>query len=366
MKRENIMTLQTTALTTGTIDANLSPGENMDALALRLASIATPTVDEAVAIVVKAKDDWDGGPIAIMHAALKDYPPEVLQTFPDPDVVTGNNPAVYMVPVYKDGKRQPKDKEVVWYNRFADGRPASAAILARIEQVIRAGNDKMKQDGIPEDIADMNPDQRDQEKIRLNTKLGNNRKAVKNAFKLMFKIRAVNMLENVECYVVPGSIEGTYENLIHVNSTVQGRSTLDYDNLTISTFNRLNVAKAIENGGSFKALMATKKRAKTGGDDKDNNEGDAKPHLIRTIDTLKARTTDYAEYFDVVQSATDKAQWMELLKQLGPKGGEGTDQFAHEMRAIFLALQSIYKHDAIRARGDALITADITGETKAA
>lgn len=348
--------------TLNTIDANATVGENMDKLALALAAFATPALDAAVALVVKAKGDWDMGPVTIMSAVLTDYPEETLVTFPDPDVKTGNNPSVYMVPVYKDGKRQPKDKEVNWYNRFADGRPASAAIVQRIEWVTRAGNEKMKHDDIPQDIRDMNADERDQEKTKLSRKLSNNRTAVINAFKLLFKIKAVNGLEGCSCFVVPGEVEGTFENLIHVNTTVKGRETKDYDNLSISTFNKLNVAKAKEGGGTFRALMATKKRQP--GDD--GEVADAKPHLIRTLDTLQARTTDYVEYFDNIQQQKDQAEWMQLLKTLGPKGPAGSDQFTLELFSLHQTLNTIFKHDPIRKRGEELFTKDVAGERTAA
>lgn len=349
----------------GMIDASATVGENMDKLALSLAAVATPNLDAAVSTVVAAKGDWDMGPITIMTAVMEDYTLEQLQSFPDPDVKTGNNPSVYMVPVYKDGKRQPKDKEVNWYNRFADGRPASAAIVQRIEWVVRAGNEKMKKDDIPQDILDMNPDLRDQEKTKLSNKLANNRGAVVKAFRLLFKIKAVNALEGCNCYVVPGKEEGTFDNLIHVNSTVKGRETVDYDNLSIGTFNKLDTAKAKEGGGSFKALLATKKRQK--GSDEQENEGDAKPQLIRTIDTLQARTTDYAEYFDTIQAAKDKAEWMLLLKTLGPKGPAGSEQFKLELFSIHQTLNSIYnQYPEIKREGERLFTADATGETAAA
>lgn len=347
----------------GMIDASATVGENMDKLALSLAAVSTPNLDAAVSAVVTAKDTWDGGPIAILTAVMEDYSEDQLNSFPDPDIKTGNNPSVYMVPVYKEGKRQPKDKEINFYSRFADGRPASAAILTRIEWVVRAGNDKMKKDDIPSDILDMNADKRDQHKTVLQRKLTNNRQAVVNAFKLLFKIKAVNALPGCSAFIIPGEEEGTFENLIHVNTTVKGRETQDYDNLSISTFNKLDVAKAVEGGGTYKSLMATKKRQQQEGE----NEGEAKPQLIRTIDTLQARTTDYAEYFETIQAAKDKADWMLLLKTLGPKGPAGSEQFKLELFSIHSALSAIYnQYPEIKREGERLFTADATGETVAA
>jgi hypothetical protein len=331
-------------------------GDRMNALASQLAAIETEHLDGAIETVVQAKHDWQGGPVKVMIAASQDYSDEELEQFPDPDVKTGNNPSEFKL-------KRPGDKTartVNFYNLFADQKAKGKAISKELEYLTRAGNDKMKQDDIPDNIKAMNADQRDQRRKYLEGAKQSFRSAIKDGFKLFFKLQAVNGLPGVEAFIVPGINEGEYENLVHVNTTVEGRQTLDYENMSLTSFMKLNVGKAMENGGTYAALIATKKRNV---EPPPPSEEGAKPVHIATLDTFKARFTDIHSYMDTVWTAKDKAVYMELLKTLGPRGPAGSDDIVKSMYSVFQMLKDVFseEHAGILKRAEDLHEAEITG-----
>lgn len=331
-----------------------------------LASHASPAFLATASAIVKAKEDWKGGPVKIWQAAKLAYPGDAFDVFPIPESKTGNNPAIFMVdkPSGKDGKLMPK--ETNFYNVFADSLPPVVTILQQIEWLQRMGNDKMKLDGIPADWLNEYQNHAIKRENMLK-KLGNKqtsfRSAIKDGFKLIFKLDMVNELAGCHAEVVPSAIEGEYENIVRVRSTVPGRELEDNEAFSLDAFGKLDPAKAFEGGGTWQALMATKKRKVEG---QGAADGAAKPQTIKTVDTYVARITDVHAFMDEVWSAKDKAQYEALLKTLGPKGPAGSDNFALSLYSIHTMLNQVYRHDGIRARAEKLFEADVAGDGRAA
>lgn len=341
---------------------SISINETQATLAHTLAAIDNANLSSAVLAVATAKQEYQGGPMKVYFYMTQAYSEEQMASFPKPGTghpktdkdYAGNNPDYFKVPSFgKDGKRT--EKSVSFYVEYADNTPAGKPVCQRIDYIQRAGNDKAKQDDIPADVLALNPHQRDVELKKLETKRATIRSSFKSAIKLGFQFEAINALDHVAAVAIPGVKEGEFENMILVRSTIAGRETIDYEHYTISAFMRLDADKAAEKDGTLAALKATVKRDKP-----DDNSGTASGTtvVIKTVDTLGKVFNDAYAFMDEAWSASDKAKYTELLKQLGPRGGAGTDLMASAFYNVWRMLNDVYKHDAIRERGVALYQAE--------
>lgn len=361
--------------------AELSIGEEMQKKARAFGVLHSAELGDTINRVAKAKQDYQGGPFAVMFKVTANMTGEQVDELPHPSSNTGNNPAVYKLP-----GNGPKAKPVEgkYYNTVSDSLACNVAKQQRIEILELSLGDptKVNMSSVPQDILDMHKDYRDTEIARLKGELATSRKAVNEAFELLFHIREVNELAGVTASVIYAldkdgkSLDGedgretVVENTttpIIVTTTNENRKGIDTIKLPVASFKRLNPAKAKEAGETFKALMDTatvKRGTKTPAADA---PGGAKPFLINTIETFQARTTDYHDYIDKVWSATDKAEYQKLLAIVGPRGPAGSDDFALSLYSIYTCLGDLYRHDTIRARAEALKEADaVAPVTKAA
>lgn len=346
-------------------DIQKTPGEMSIQAAMFAASHLPAEFLSTVATIVKAKEDWTGGPINIWAVVNKLYDGEKFDIFPDPDSTAGNNPCKFVVmrPSGKDGKL--KEKTLNWYNVFADNTPPAVALHQRKEWLERLGNDKMKQDGItPEFIAEFGTGKgiaRGNELKKVVGQIGSNRTAILDGFKLTFQLLKVNELAGVNAFVVPKADKSGYENIIRVHSSDPARIMDDNEPFTVKSFMKLKPLVAFENGGTFAALMATKKREQ---DATAPNAGAGKA-IIKTVETFFDTAVVVHDFISEAFDGKDKTQYQEILKTIGPKGPAGSDDKALSLYTIYTALHQLYRNDGIRARAERLFEADTT-EAKAA
>lgn len=324
-------------------ELNKTLGQKMVELARATASSAPAGFLSSVATLVKAKDDWDGGPVSMWQSIEKNYPGEAFDIFPEMGSKTGNNPAIFMLPVPsgKDGKL--KEKEHDFYNVFADNLPPSVENSQRKDWLERLGNEKMKTDGIPPAfLAEYQGNShkfivaRDTELTRVKGALINYRKAVKVGFELKFQLLKVNELGGCHAEVVPNATGDGYTNRVRVRSTMPGRELEDNEGMSVKAFLKLDAMTAFKNGATFQALMATKKREKEEGD------GTAATTKISNAEQARKAVLDLHDYFDTVTRDPKQEVLSQWVKWLNSKAGEDT----------FMSLYDI--HDFI---------ADVIGKT---
>jgi len=340
-------------------------GEQQEALATELAAMATPELNAAIEVVLKAKEDMLSGPFKII-GALEQAFGEKMEKLPRPGEKEGNNPAIYKVAVTDKRTGKQTKREVNFYNVFADKLPEGAAVIAELRYIALSRDVEANHTGIPQNIMDMTPQQKNVREGYLTTRKTTNRAKVLAAVELRFQLVAINDLTGVVAEPFFDDEDRTIINNsstpIHVYNPKNEKK--EWKAISISSFMKLNADKAKEKGGTFAAVFETIKR-KPAGDEQDNSNSQAKPQLIRTMDTLKARTTDFHEGLDHIWTSSDKAQYQALLKTMGPKSTAGNGQFKLELYAIYNMLGDIFKHAEIKAHIEALKEADALGQDAA-
>jgi len=313
---------------------------NADAMfanAVALATVSSPALEAVTQNVLKAKEEWSGAPIALLNAILSSYSQEQLERFPIMGDKTSNNPDIVLV----KEKAGDKGKEVSFYTVWPDSTPIGASVIQELKELSLAKNKESDQSLIRADIKNMNAHQRDAREKYLKNKRTSIRQAYKNSIKLMHKMQAINGLDHASCSLIPGVAPGTFENLILVRSTDPERATLDWEHYNVSQFLRLDVDAAEEKGGTFAALKETLARdsKKQGG----AGESEAKPQLIRKLDTFDARIADMHEFMDKMNDpgqAKAFANWVEHLNK--------SDDALMSTFAVYETIGRLYKMDALR------------------
>src|SRR6266446_4932499 len=298
-----------------------STGERQSALATSLAAIHGEELATAISTVMKAKEDWQGGPMTVMCAMGVNYTEEQMAEFPiigSSEKDGSNNPAKFKAKVPgKDGKETERDQD--FYILFADATPEGADIVKRLGWLAHANKSEFNQAEIPQEFKDMNPQERRMNVEKLTNRRSTIRSSYKNAIKLNQQFTAVNDLPHVSADPIPGIEEGTYENTVLVHSKVKGRETKDWEHYSLSNFMKLNAAKAKENGGTLAALKATVARVpKVPGDNSDGN----KPDVIKTIPKAIVRLVDLHSFFVEVFRGKDKTTYNALVKLMGGPGSD--------------------------------------------
>lgn len=308
--------------------------ENARALAIKV----SPEFLSTVATIVKAKEDWEGGPISIWAASEKQYPGDAFDVFPDPASKEGdgsNNPCLFTVlePSGKDGKLKPKEKN--FYNIYADSLPPAVELYQEKDWLERLGNEKMKTDGIPPQfIAEYGGQDhskivaRDTRLTKVMNKIKAYRKSIKDGLELRFQLMKVNELSGCHASVVPTADGKGWENRIRVRSTMVGRELEDSQGMTVKAFMKLDPLVAFKNGATYQALIATKKRDQ--GDDQNN----AATTRIATAEMGRKTLLDLHDYFDGLVTDSKQEGFASWVKFLNSKAGDETFMSVCDLRDI--------------------------------
>lgn len=306
------------------LNANID-GDALAEAARALGAKAGDATDNAINLVMKAKEDWQGGPFKVLFGLKMDFEEEVLSSFAVPDTDVGNNPDEFKV--YKqDGKGKLKKVNSSFYVQFGDATPGGQKVLERIEWTERAGDTNMVKDDIPQDILDMSPTERETHLNFLKGRRATIRASYKKAMKLYFKDQEVNAYPGVKCDAIwvkgksPDEIkEGELPEVENTTKPIEiwvpsttGRGATKWEALSIGSFLKLNVKKALEKGGTFAALIesgATKK--KPGIKAKGKEE---KGLTIKTVETGVNILAELHRWFTEIGEAKDKVDVANLYK----------------------------------------------------
>jgi len=288
----------------------------------------------SVSTVVKAKEDWEGGPVTIWQATVKYYSGEAFDAFPDPQSKEGdgeNNPCKFKVmePSGKDGKFKEKEKD--YYNIYADNLPPAVTLYQEKDWLERLGNDKMKTDGIdPQYIAEYGGAShsklvaRDARLAKVKNRINYYRATIKAGFGLRFQLEKVNELSGVHAEVVPTADGKGFENRVRVRSTMVGRELEDNEGMTIKAFMKLDAMVAFKNGATFHALLATRKR----------QQEEAEGNRITTAEEARNTFLLLHDYLDTIVTDSKQEMYSQWVKFLNTKAGDDTFMTLMDIRDI--------------------------------
>jgi hypothetical protein len=301
-------------------------------------------------VIAKAKQDYEGGPFAVMFKCMEYLTKEQIDALPDPDAETGNNPGRFKVRTL-NSKNKPVVKEWKYYHVLSDKLPGNILKQQRIDMLELSMKDPVQYNvsSVPQDIKDMDRDRRKAEISKLEGELTTSRTNILAAFELLFHIRAVNALDGVTASVMYALAEDgktlldgedgrecVVENTkrpIVVCTTVEGRQHKDITEMSIGSFKKLRPDVAKEKGGTYQALIDSAPVVKRG--TKEDEPGGSKPELINTNDTFIARLVDCHQYVDAIMSDPKQTNWTGLIKLIN---GAGSDDLLVTVTDLHAAL----------------------------
>ncbi len=126
--------------------------------------------------IAKAKQDYEGGPFAVMFKVMGQMEEEEVDALPIPNTDSGNNPALYKIRTI-NAKGKPTVKEHNFYKVMSDRLPCNVAKQQRIDMLELSMKDPVQFNvsSVPQDIKDMDQDRRNAEISRLNGELSTSR-----------------------------------------------------------------------------------------------------------------------------------------------------------------------------------------------
>lgn len=349
----------TTPETTNEVVNTATEGDTFKAKAVELASRESEEMSSAITVVMKAKEDWQGGPVRVLLAMQETYGEE-LASFPEPDSEGGNNPDKFKIAVTgNDGKTTMK--QTSFYAEFADATKEGKAICDELAFIKRANNPEMAQDGIPQAIKDMNPQERVTRENFLKGRRATIRASYKKAMALGFQLVAVNGLPGMVAEIVmtdSGEVENTTKPILVYEEVVKG-PVKKWEHFSIGSFCKLDVGKAKEKGGNLTALKGTVARNTNGGATGNNGKATDVP-AIATVETFVERFVDVFRFMDQMQLDKSQKDIGKLYKVLKEKDNDelivAFVEFEQYLGDIDKELGLSKKYTAIQAKSPELVT----------
>lgn len=334
------------------IEMNRTVTTTMENLAASLAKRASKEVTGTVENFLVHKAESKGGPIRVMLALKNNYGEDMAE-FPKPNTETGNKPEYFMVESVRNGTAIKKRMSfyTLFYRDTAEGK-RNLQTLEHIATYKAAQRDpKIDDSDVPEIIKDMNEEQLDDLQRTTKNREVNASAAYRNAMALAYKLEEINELDGVEAAIRFEDKEET-KPIIGEGSIVVRDATdnTKYKFYSVSAFLLLNADKASENGGTFKALKESVNR---------EGAGHAKGvPVVATLDTFKKGIIGIEAYAAKMADSSLSEQYANLLKELGPKGPQGSDDFALTMYNLYTFMDQIYQNEAVKKRALKLFTED--------
>lgn len=322
-----------------------------EASAIAFANAIGDKLDVDITRIGELVNELAGGPFKVMFHIIDVVPDDVLNSLPNHIDKTGNNPRFYKTKkLQSDGKEKLTERD--YYNVVAEALPSIVKRERERELYSQSLKDPTKYNlsEVPEEIMDTKIHVRHAEIARLGNEITKGKRAIREALELYSQFVLFQSLPGVTAEFIwavnakgeemdgssadrPKTIHKTTTPIV-LTTKLERRAAIDTTRVGVGGFLKFNVKQALEQGGSWDALMATIKREKK---DKDKNGNDT-AKLIRTPETAAQSFTDIAEYFTVIQDQPTKADWEALKKSLH---GVGSDDAFYNASVMFLALEQL-------------------------
>lgn len=357
---------------------NAVDGDTLAEQAHDLGSKAGVIVNETATRLAKAKEDWQGGPIYTLLALRASYDETELDMFPVPGSETGHNPDRFSITTMKGDKKG--TKKTTFYAQFTRATAAGKALVERLDWLERAADKGMVKDGIPEEILEMSPDQRDSERSFCENRINVMTQAYKKALELHFQLQKVNSYaDNIvaepiwqegkspdDCGETPwlAEVVPTNEPIMVYVVPEQGKPVQHWEHFSIGAFLKLSPSKATERGGGFRKLVesgATKKAPLSPG--QAAAVAAAQDVTIKTVDRGLGVFVEAHRWLLEIMGSKDAADYGKLVNELTKKGN---DEYVTSFVELKNALVDICKNNKLDNKYVALKEkgSDLPSDTK--
>lgn len=318
-------------------------------------------VQNAIATIIKAKEDWEGGPFTVLLAMTSNYG-EDIHEFPDPMVETGNNPGKFDRSEPKKGGGTTR-KTYDFYRVFTEQTKEGAPLVREREFLKRLEDENDNKEGMEPAFVTLygsNPQVRAERRGVIDRRLSVMVNAYKRAIRLMYQLeKAATLFDDTKLSIRPlwankemTAVQQVSKPIIAEEPAfdlVSGRPVVPakWKHLGVNAFLNLDFDKVVDGGGTFDALLKALERETKSSPEESN----LKPQHIGTLETFKARFRDIHEFLDNVFEDKDRAKYQAVLKALN---GPGSDALLLEMATVRDMLSDFLRHDKLRARADIL------------
>lgn len=319
------------------INALMSGGELMLKKARDMANLENADTAAAIKEICTAKETWQGGPFRILSAWYNNYSAEQLAEFPRPGVDTGNNPNAFQIKK-TDASGKERMAKTTFYAQYALATKEGQVIAKAIGLTKIAIDPTSNKAGLPEEYANLasSDDGISTLKSRadqLRSRLNNMTLAFTKAAKLMWQISDISdmPLLSVDIRTTkdnPAALDGQTPFIVYTKPD-EGKPVTEQKSFSIGSFLNLNPAKALEKGGTLKALQDTLQNTNGGAQTPANKE------RIKTVDTFVEVATDIHDFLDEVLSDSKQTLYGALLKELNKKGSDDLLVTVTELRNFF-------------------------------
>jgi len=315
----------------------------MDKLADTLAGKITTEMNAAIGTMVKAKKDWQGGPLVLLGWIKQQFDAATILSFPTPGSDVGECPDKYKVPYYRDGKL--KFKATTFYGELYKRTPSGKAIEVQLAFIGLAKDDKANHTTVPPEIMSLNPVDLDRLKGTLEQERNVAVAAWRSAMGLQKQFDAVNALEFVEAMPLLDKDGNIYQAAKPIKVWSVTQPDAEWNLYSIGAFLMFDAAKAGENGGTFEALKLTVKRSVE--PDPVGGANTATP--INTNDTLVGRINDVAEFI-VNKHMADKKRELYGLFLKDKINGANSDDLIYNLSELKLWVDGVLNIPAVQTR----------------
>lgn len=316
----------------------------MGKLADTLASKITTEMNEAIGVVVKAKKDWQGGPLVLLGWIKQQFDAETIKSFPTPGSDVGECPDKYKVPYYRDGKL--KFKATTFYGELYKRTPSGKTIEVELAFISLAKDEKANHATVPAYILCLDPVSLDRLKGTLEQERNVAVAAWRSAMGLQKQFDAVNALEFVEAMPLLDQDGNIYQAAKPIKVWSVTQPDAEWNLYSIGAFLMFDAAKAGENGGTFEALKLTVKRATEEGG---SSDATAAATPINTNDTLVGRINDVSEFI-VNKHMADKKRELYGLFLKDKINGANSDDLIYNLSEMKLWIDGILNIPAVQTR----------------
>jgi hypothetical protein len=325
---------------------NLRLGEMIRTAALGFAAKTGTAIDLVVVEKADAQHTVSLGALNLYRAIYANLKPEDIERLPRPgsrynDLPEGSNELADIFLYKAADKPDSKPVERSFYVVWGDNTPEGKNAVTELDYCTRVLTEGMKTDDIPEAWMKKyasNPQDTKKRKKYLEKRRGNVRAAYKEAVKLIWQVDMVNELEGCGCELGEGQ-----ENTVTVFNKNKPRA--EWKVYSVGAFLKLNPAKALEQGGSYDALIATSERGKK----EKNKDKTGLPAInsIQTPETADKVAAMFAHYLDRAFSDRGSSEYTQLLKHL--TATDAGKQSVHMLGHIRNRLNSLFKIDTVQS-----------------
>lgn len=327
----------------------LSIGEGIRKEALGYAAKTGTDIDLVVVKAADHKHELSLSPLRLRKAIIDNLSEDEVSALPQPgskwsDLEEGSNDLADLFQWKDPSKPDSKAKEISFYIVWSDNTPEGKNVVNELDYIKRMTTEGMDRAGIPADWLKKynNPQLIKKRKKYLDGRRATVRKSYKDAVRLIWQLDLVNELPG--CAAHTGDDDDNTITVVNTGSMKNGVAG-EWTVMSVGSFLKLKIGKALELGGSYSDLMSTAERGRKEPDK--NKTGLPAINSIQTPETADKVAAMFAHYLDRAFNDRGSAEYTQLLKHLTQT--DAGKQSVHMLGHIRNRLNTLFRIDTVQS-----------------